>query len=364
MIAHLKPSDLLLAVSRASRLIRRPSLEELACVLISADQKEKTLTVTSSSLDAFHIETINDVDVEREGVCLVNAKRLKDIIDLISGDMVELCFETNLSVKSDSMSVSMATLGHVNFPVAPAIGNRQFLVANFAPLSRVKMAIPTSEERLNLFGAIVRYDGVGLVGYTANGRVVGRVPFPCRGLITPERGSVGGTLFIPATHVDDVIGMGEVSVTQFDSWIAFESPSSTLIIKKMSIEPLDIKSHIDKLKFDAKCIVAREDLLSKARAAHLLRKDTDTIAHLCLSQEPNALRVEARTHNGGMNEPIVCKASGNWGAWSKAVFPSDNFISALTPSEADVVKIHFGDPTSVVCIDDGLVEIFIMPMRS
>lgn len=356
MIAHVNTVDLLHAVGRASTLIRRPPLEELAGVLIAADSKERTVTVTTSSLDAFQIESIKDVDIERDGVFLVKAKPLKDMLSLIRDDLVEVTFDSKVYLKSPGMNVAMATMDHVQFPVAPAIGNRQFLVANFAPVSRVKMAIPTNEERLNLFGAILRQEGDSLIVYTANGRVVGRTKIACRG-------SLDGTLFIPATHVDDVISMGEVTVTKFERWIAFESPTSTLILKQMSIEPMDVKSHIDRLVFNAKCAISRDELASKIRAAHLLRKDSDSMVPFTMKQNTGSLGVSVLTGNGALNEKVECRTFGVWGAWDEAKFPTDNFLSALT-SESDVIRLHFGDRTSVVRVEDGDVDIYIMPMRS
>jgi DNA polymerase III sliding clamp (beta) subunit (PCNA family) len=337
-------------------LIRRPPMEELSCVLIAADKKEKLVTVTSSSLDAFQIESIKGVDVEQPGVCLVKAKALKDMLSLITHDLTELKFDSKLHIKSPGMSVMMATMDHVQFPVAPVIGNRQFLVANFESLSRIKFAIPTNEERLNLFGAIIHQSGESLIAYASNGRVAGRVTTPCRGALT-------GTLFIPATHVDDVIAMGEVTVTQFDRWLAFENQISTLVMKQMSIEPMDVKSHLDRLVFNAKCTIGREELVSKIRAAHLLRRDSDSMVPFTIKQDTGSLGISVLTSNGALNEKIECRTFGVWGGWDEAKFPTDNFLAALN-SESDVVKLHFGDRTSVLRIEDSGVDTYIMPMRS
>lgn len=331
-------------------------MEELAGVLIAADVKNRTVTVTASNLDAFRIESITDVNVEREGVALVNAKRIKDVLGSITGDLVEVAFDSKLWLKSEGQKASLSTMAHVNFPVAPVVENRRPLVIDFASLNQIMCSIPTNTERLNLYGASIVQDGDSILALASNGRVVGRVKLNANG-------KVDAVLFIPAPVLPQIVSMGPVAVCQFGSWIAFESPSSTLLAKRSATEPMDIKSHLDKMSFNAKCTVAREDLLSLTRIAHSIRRDTDTMTTFKMTQGKSSLTLNASTISGAVNESIVVGTGGAWGDWKEANFPTDNFLAFLGPSESDVVKIHFSDPKTVIRLEDGAADLFVMPMR-
>lgn len=352
-----KPA-LVRALTVVSSVIKRSVLSEMDCVKITASKADNLVLLAATGLDTWSIESVHEVKVEADGTCLINARTLKELLNSFQGEELAISAKgKEVVLRSDEQgAVRLAAMDPAVFPVAPTIGNRQHLIADFAPLARLKNALPDNDSRLNIFGVLITYTADGLVCYASNGKVAGRV------IIAPE-GKTDRQIFLPATNVLQVAALGRVAVTQEGNWIFFESPSNTTAVKGLSIEPAPFHKMFEMMSQDASAKCDREDLLAKLASAHCLRKADERYVNVTLKQEMDGISILVNNSAGSFSSTTICKMDGNCGNWNSAIFPTDNLLEYLNSSKNDIVKIHFGDPKSAIRLSDGQCDFLVMPMR-
>lgn len=355
---QIKKSALVRALTVVSSVIKRSVLSEMDCVKITASKADNLVLLAATGLDAWSIESVHEVKVEADGTCLINARTLKELLNSFQGEELAVSAQgKEVALKSDEQgAVRLAAMDPAVFPVAPTIGNRQHLVANFAPLARLKNALPDNDLRMNIFGVLITHTPDGLVCYASNGKVAGRV------IIEPE-GKTDRPVFLPATNVMQVAALGRVAITQEGNWIFFESPTNTTAVKGMSVEPAPFQKMFEMMSQDASAKCDREDLLAKLASAHCLRKSDERYTNVTLTQGEGGVGILVNNSAGSFGSTTFCKTDGNWGNWNQAIFPTDNLLEYLNSSKNDIVKIHFGDPKSAIKLSDGQCDFLVMPMR-
>jgi DNA polymerase-3 subunit beta len=350
------------ALTTASRAVSpRASLPVLSGLLL--DLHGGTLRVTGSDLDTT-ISVAVSVDVEREGVAVVNARLVTDIVRALDPGAVMFSTEDDeASVTAGRSAFSVRTIPATEFPnLAEPSGSTVTLDAQMfaTALNQVLKAASNDADRPILRGVQMENEGDGLRLVATDSYRLAVRDLPGISVLAADQ-----SVLIPSNALTELVKMiddvDEVSMRVGERDVSFEMGNTRVTTRLIEGQFPNYRSLIPHAHPN-KLTVSRSGLIEAVKRVKVVVRDASTPIRLVMKPEGLELSVSSQDY-GTAFEQIDARFEGTELA---VAFNPDYLIQGAEASTGDEVMIETVDnlkPALLVTPDSYDYRYVLMPVR-
>ena len=369
--------DLLKLLAKAvAVVVDKPKKPIMACVTL--DARDGALIAKAADDDiTMSISMRTTCEVTLPGIITVNAKDLYARVQLHAAGPVRLVERGGklelLGIGTKRKHV-LSTATVTDYPSLPEPSGKtspiRLVSRSLARmLTHVEYAMSTDEQRTNVHGTAIEFDGKWLNVVALDGRVMARIAVefatdePLK-LFVQRNAAIQLRKIIEASRTD--IESSAIDIAVDGANMFFTIASTRLSVKMLSVEFAPWRMALDSCKHTSMVEVGRAKLVDMVRSAAVAAKE----GYIRIDFAPTTLRVWTESDGGESSDDVDVSYNGKaftMGLTDKAI------LDVLNALECDAVRLLVGssgdpglDPLLVRPVTDRTDEQFdgvIMPRR-
>ncbi len=346
--------DLDKAIQRVLAVVSpKTTLPVLANMLMTADEKAKTISLTATDLD-MTVTTAAAAVVEASGGITLPAKRFAEIVRALGEADVSISVDgEEISIRSGKSNFRIVGIPIEEFPTLPKSDPAEAFDIDAGLLTRmiekVSFCVSKDETRPSLNGAYWEFEDGSMSMTATDGHRL--ATFAVQGKFKQQAGK---NMIVPPkalTHAVRIIGAegGDgVKVAAHENHVAFFIEGTT-INSRLLEGPFPNYSQVIPKDNDKELLVGREDITNAVRRVAVL---SDTLTHqVKLSLGKTKLDLAVSTPDvGEAKEELPCKFDSDK---MEVGYNANYLLEVLKHLDGDNVRFSLGTPVGAAVVSSA-----------
>lgn len=325
------------------------------------------------------MRTYIDCETEKDGVCIINAQRLLQIVKVMPAGKMKITVDENYKtvIEAGLSHFEIKALPGDDFPSLPELlGDKGFLIPQFAfrnIINKIFFAVGQNDSRPVFNGAFFKIDGNKITAVACDGNRLAISENEVE-LVNKSRDNIDlkAKFIIPGRTLSEILKMvkdteDEMEMRLMRRHVIFKIGSFTFFSKTIDSEYIDYMRIIPKSNL-IEATVKAQDLRSALERSFLIVEDrlAGTIRSYVKFDIDDKFSISTTSANGNVFDVVDMKKEGD--SSITIGFNCRFMLDALKVCPDGDVKLSFVNPLMGVTIEpqneeNGKTIYFVMPVR-